>query len=95
MANQTGARVRAVLTYYRVKYPTLSVRIDALRADYLAAYEADGTEGSRLLTSFSANGQSANWAVGLSPEERLDALAQALEALERGTPSGYAQGRVC
>lgn len=94
MANPTGARVRVILCYYRVKYPAVSVRIDAVRADYLAAFEAAEGKGGKTLTSFAADGQSSGWAEGLSLDERLDALAQALETLERGTSSSFVQGRV-
>ncbi len=93
MANATGARVRAVLTYYRVKYTTRAAQITALKADYLAAFETTEAQGGKTLTNFAADGQTMGWAVGLNRDERLDAMAQALEILENNA-SGWGQGRI-
>ena len=79
MASQIGSRLKAITTYYKVKYSTDTERIEALKADYLAAYEANEKGGGKTLTSFDADGQRASWQIGLSADERLQALAQAID----------------
>lgn len=95
MASQTGARVRAVITYYRLKYSDAEERIDAIKADYLAAFESAEADGGKTTTNQSADGFAATWAIGLSRDQRLDALSQALDYFEGGErPRGIAQARI-
>ena len=94
-ARHTGARVRAAITYYRLKYTDADARITTLQADYLAAYEAFAAGQSDVLSQTSAGDQSAAYAVGATAEEIIDALAQTLEFFERGVaPQGWAQARI-
>ena len=83
MASQIGSRLKAVTTYYKVKYATDAERIEALKADYLAAYEAAEKTGGKTLTSFGSDSTNANWQVGLSADERLQALAQAIDYFQK------------
>lgn len=76
-----SAAVTAILERYRIKYPNRAARISALKADYLAAFDA-ATLGKEL-TSIGVDGQTSAWAVSLSPEERLSAMAEAIQRLER------------
>jgi hypothetical protein len=95
MAANTGARVRAVITYYRIKYPDTEDRLEALRSDYLTAFEAAESEGGKVSTGFGADGQTVSWMVGLTADERLDALSQVLEYFEGGMKQqGVAQARI-
>lgn len=83
MAGQSkqGA-ITALLEYYRIKYPSKTERVEALRADYLSAYEAKSGSLGKTLTSSSADGVSASWMVSLSSEEVLSVMASALRRLE-------------
>jgi hypothetical protein len=95
MASQTGARTRAVITYYRVKFSDAAQRIEAIRSDYLSAFESAEKDQGRTATSFAADGQNVAWAIGLSRDQRLDALSEALAYFEGGMkPRGIAQGRI-
>ena len=92
MANLTGARVRAIITYYRVKYTDAAQRLDVLRADYLLAFEESEKRGGKTLINSGADGASSGWSVGLSMDERLDAMTQALNSFEGRTSN---RGKVC
>jgi hypothetical protein len=74
--------ITALLEYYRIKYPTKSERVDALKADYLAAYEAKAGQIGKTLSSSGADGITASWMVSLSTEEVLSVMASALRRLE-------------
>jgi hypothetical protein len=87
MASQSGARLKAVVTYYKIKYSSDSERIEALKADYLAAFEASEKSGGKTLTSFDADGTRASWQIGLSADERLQALAQAIDYFQKTSRS--------
>lgn len=93
MAATTGARTRAVITYYRLKYEDADERLEALRTDYIAAFEAAETAGGKTTTSFGSEGQTVSWMIGLTVDERLDALRAALDYYE-GRGSNRAQARI-
>jgi hypothetical protein len=95
MASQSGARTRAVITYYRLKYADAEERLEAIRADYLAAFESAEAQGGKTATSQSADGFSATWTHGLSQDQRLDAMREALTYFEGGMKQrNVAQGRI-
>lgn len=83
MASQVGSRLKAVVTYYKIKYSSDTERIDALKADYLAAFEASEKNGGKTLSSFGSDSTNANWQIGLSADERLQALAQAIDYFQK------------
>lgn len=74
--------ILATLEFYRIKYPVRAERIDALRADYLAAFESKGASIGRTLTGSGADGVNNNFLVSLSTEEQLAVLAISLRRLE-------------
>lgn len=78
----TAPAIQAILTAYEIKFPVKATRIQALRAEYLRLFESKKGDLGKALTSFSADGQTANWAVNLSTEEVLSAYASALRRLD-------------
>ena len=70
----------AAKTYYGLKYPDAQARVDALKADILAMYEA-GADG-KTLTASAADGVSASWMVSMTKEDRVSVLSQLLRILE-------------
>jgi hypothetical protein len=81
-ASSKQSAITALLEYYRIKYPVKAERIEALKADYLAAYEAKSGQVGKTLSGSGADGVNATWLVSLSTEEQLAVLASALRRLE-------------
>jgi hypothetical protein len=82
MANLTGARFRVLINYYRTKYPTAAERLAVLRADFIAAVEEAEKRGGKTLTTTGADGVNSGWQIGMTLEERNDALSQVLDHFE-------------
>jgi hypothetical protein len=94
-ATHTNTRSRVLITHYRLKYSDEDARIEAIKADYLAASEAYLAGSADVLQQTSAGDQSASFLVGGTPEENLDALRVCLDFYERGgVPQGWAQARI-
>jgi hypothetical protein len=80
--------VLAIRTAFQIRFPDKTERLTAMRTAYLSLYDAKGSGGDfgRTLTSFSADGQTATWAIGLPAETVVAAFATALQ-IEEGTAS--------
>ena len=91
----TGARLRAIIYHYKLKYPNATERLTAIQSDYQDAYARFAAGEADVIISSSAADQSATFAAGATAEEIIDAMVLACQHFERGgKASGWAQGRI-
>lgn len=79
--------ILATLEYYRIKYPVRAERVEALRGDYLQAFETKGASIGKTVSGSGADGVNVTFLISLSTEEQLAVLAIALRRLENRSSS--------